>query len=131
MLFRGIIMNTKITQIRVDGYKNLFDCKVDLNDFNVLVGPNNSGKTNLIEAMLMLSPIMISSVDDPVTVLSGNVGFSKRDSSSISHLTSHANAPFTLGVCFEMDFEKKRWVVDYEVKIQCGDSNKIKSGYLY
>ena len=70
MLFRGIIMNTKITQIRVDGYKNLFDCVVDLNDFNVLVGPNNSGKTNLIEAVLMLGLIVSAGEDGSKTVLS-------------------------------------------------------------
>lgn len=124
-------MNTKITQIRVDGYKNLFDCKVDLNDFNVLVGPNNSGKTNLIEAVLMLGPIVALDEDNTEIFLSANARISRRVSSSISHLSSHANAPFILGISFEMDIEKKRWIVDYEVKIQCGDSGKNKSGFLH
>ena len=47
----------KIKQIRVDGYKNLIDCKVDLGDFNVLVGPNNSGKSNLLQAIQMLGAL--------------------------------------------------------------------------
>ncbi|MCF7954733.1 MAG: AAA family ATPase, partial [Phycisphaerae bacterium] len=118
-------------QIRVDGYKNLFNCKVDLYDFKVLVGPNNSGKTNLIEALQLLYPIGFYSGDFADDVLSGYVRLSERVTSSISHLNSYANSPLTLAICFEMDYEKKRWVVDYEVKIQCGDSKKIKAGYLH
>ncbi len=124
-------MKTKVKQVRIDGYKNLFDCKIDLDDFNVLVGPNNSGKTNLIEAILMLSPIAMVSGNVIDELLSGYVRLSSRVTSSISHLALHANAPLTLGICFEMDFEKKRWIVDYEVRIQCGDSKKLKVGYLY
>lgn len=124
-------MSTKIKQIRVDGYKNLFNCTVDLNDFNVLVGPNNSGKTNLIEAVLMLTPIVSLSESNPEEALSGTLVKRLTFASSVSHLASHANAPFTLGICFEMNFEKKKWIVDYEVKIQCNDSGKIKSGFLH
>ena len=46
----------KLKQIRVDGYKNLIDCEVNLSDFNVLVGPNNSGKSNAIDALRLLTP---------------------------------------------------------------------------
>ena len=124
-------MKTKITQIRVDGYKNLIDCKIDLNDFNVLVGSNNSGKTNLIEAIQMLGVIAFSTGDISEDVLSGKVGFSPRLTSSISHLTSYADKPLTLGVCFETEIKRQKWIVDYEVKIQCGDSENVKAGYLY
>ena len=41
----------KLKEIRVDGYKNLINCRIPLGDFNVLVGPNNSGKTNLLETI--------------------------------------------------------------------------------
>ena len=50
----------KLKQIRVDGYKNLVNCEVNLGDFNVLVGPNNSGKSNLLEAVQILWPLCFS-----------------------------------------------------------------------
>ncbi|MGO9147350.1 MAG: AAA family ATPase, partial [Desulfomonilia bacterium] len=37
-----------VTNIGIDGYKNLIDCDIDLHNLNVIVGPNNSGKSNFL-----------------------------------------------------------------------------------
>ena len=113
----------KLKQIRVDGYKNLIDCKVDLGDFNVLVGPNNSGKSNLLEAMQMLFPICFGDDDLRGNIFEGRTPPS-RLGSSLCHLEKHKNKPMTIGVAFEMTFNRKSWAVDYEVTIQCDESKK-------
>lgn len=48
----------KLIKLYVDGYKNLIDCEIDLKDFNVLVGPNNSGKSNFLEVFLFLDILL-------------------------------------------------------------------------
>ena len=44
-----------ITRIEVDGFKSLRDFAVDLEPFTVLIGPNSAGKSNVIEALGLLS----------------------------------------------------------------------------
>ena len=43
-----------ITRIEIDGFKSFVDFELDLEPFTVLAGPNNSGKSNLFEAILLL-----------------------------------------------------------------------------
>jgi len=119
----------KLKQIRVDGYKNLINCVVDLGDFNVLVGPNNSGKSNLLEAVQMLLPICFG--DDKVRkgIFEGMTPRFGIDS-SVCHLKKHENKAMTVGVVFEIEDENKLWAVDYEVAIQCDVSEKRNFGFL-
>jgi predicted ATPase len=44
-----------ITRIEVDGFKSLRDFAVDLEPFTVLIGPNSAGKSNVLEALALLS----------------------------------------------------------------------------
>src|SRR5437588_661090 len=46
-----------ITQIEIDGFKTFLDFKVELAPFQVLVGPNASGKSNLFDALQLLSRV--------------------------------------------------------------------------
>ncbi len=117
----------KLKQIRVDGYKNLINCKVDLSDFNVLVGPNNSGKTNFLEAIQMLFPIAWGSGKLRKSVFKGLTP--RFIGSSVCHLAAHKNKPLTLGVSFETTFQRKRWVAEYTVMVQCEDTNEHRSKF--
>jgi len=117
----------KLKQIRVDGYKNLIDCTVNLGDFNVLVGPNNCGKTNLLEAVQMLFPVCWASGKLRQDVLSGLTP--RFIGSSICHLDGYKNKPLTLGVSFETTFQRKRWTVDYEVTVQCKETTEKKTKF--
>lgn len=119
----------KLKQIRVDGYKNLIEAKLELGDFNVLVGPNNSGKSNLLEAIQMFWPICFG--DDKLRkhIFEGMTPPS-RWGSSVCHLENHKNKPMTIGVAFEITNDNKVWSVDYEVKIQCGPEENDTVGFI-
>lgn len=47
-----------ITRIEIDGFKSFDEFALDLRPFNVLVGPNNGGKSNLLEAVELLGELM-------------------------------------------------------------------------
>jgi len=118
----------KLKQIRVDGYKNLINCVVNLGDFNVLVGPNNSGKSNLLEALQILWPMCFGDEKLRKDMLKGFTPRFTADS-SICHLQHHRNKPMTVGVAFEVTVDQKLWIVDYEVKVRCDEEEK-KDGYF-
>ena len=44
-----------ITRVRIDGYKSLRDVDIALKPLTVVIGPNASGKSNLLDAMGLLS----------------------------------------------------------------------------
>jgi energy-coupling factor transporter ATP-binding protein EcfA2 len=119
----------KLKQIRVDGYKNLINAVLDLGDFNVLVGPNNSGKSNLLEAIQMLGPICFG--DDKIRgyILKGMTP-PPRGGSSLCHLEKYRNKMMTIGVTFEITNVDIAWLVDYEIKLQCSHDKKEDIGFV-
>lgn len=46
-----------ITRIEIDGFKSFHDFTVDLRPFQVLIGPNGVGKSNLFDAIVLLSDL--------------------------------------------------------------------------
>lgn len=46
-----------ITRIEIDGFKTFQDFAVDLAPFQVIIGPNGCGKSNLLEAISLLSSL--------------------------------------------------------------------------
>jgi predicted ATPase len=108
----------KLKQIRVDGYKNLINCVVNLGDFNVLVGSNNSGKSNLLEALHVLGLVSFGGPQGRKWILSGHAPF-QRFGFSISHLVEHKDKPITIGITFEEVVNHILWTVEYEVTIIC------------
>lgn len=46
-----------ITRIKIKGYKSLIDADIQLQPFSVLVGPNEAGKSNFLDALQLLSRI--------------------------------------------------------------------------
>lgn len=51
-------MEVKLTKFWVKNFKSLKDVEIKLRDFNLLIGPNASGKTNIIEAFKLLEKII-------------------------------------------------------------------------
>ena len=119
----------KIKQIRVDGYKNLINCEVNLGDFSVLVGPNNSGKSNLLEALQMIGGICFLSEKLRKKIFEGLTP-PNRQSSWICHLKKYHRRPLTIGLSFEMNIGKAEWLVDYEVKIKSAGAKSDKGGFI-
>ena len=46
-----------ITRIEIDGFKSFHNFEVDLRPFQVLIGPNGVGKSNLFDAIVLLSDL--------------------------------------------------------------------------
>lgn len=105
----------KLRQIRVDGYKNLVNCVVDIGDFNVLVGPNNSGKSNLMEVFHFLDLLCFGSDKHRSMMLHGVLG---RKAVAQTILDSHGGKPARIGVNWDVEAVGKAWNVDYEMEME-------------
>lgn len=46
-----------LTRIAIDGFKTFADFSIDLEPFTVILGPNSSGKSNLFDAIRLLSQL--------------------------------------------------------------------------
>ena len=46
-----------LKRIRIEGYKSLTDIEVSLEPLTVLFGPNAAGKSNLLDALYLLSKL--------------------------------------------------------------------------
>jgi len=99
----------KLKQIRVSGYKNLVDCEINLGDFNVIVGPNNSGKSNLLEVIQMIYCFCFGDEELQGAAFRGNT----------------ENPILNIGITFQTHFEKKNWTVKYDFSVE---RNREKDG---
>jgi predicted ATPase len=55
-----------ITRIEIDGFKSFEDFALDLAPLTVLAGANNSGKSNLLEALVLLRDLILIGTDEPL-----------------------------------------------------------------
>jgi len=53
-----------ITKIRIRNFRSFKDITVKLKPFNVLIGPNDSGKSNFLDAFRVISDMMLSRLDN-------------------------------------------------------------------
>ncbi len=61
-----------ITKIEVDGFKSLKNFELELHEgLNILVGPNGSGKTNIVLFFEFLSKLVTMPVGDAITEMGG------------------------------------------------------------
>jgi predicted ATPase len=51
-----------LTKIHIQNFKSLKDVTLDLQPVNLLIGPNNSGKTNLLKALVFLGKYRLSEI---------------------------------------------------------------------
>jgi len=54
----------KIEEYQLTGYKNIGIANLKLSNFNVIIGPNNSGKSNFIQSISFLNHLINSSSDE-------------------------------------------------------------------
>lgn len=57
----------KIVKIKISNYRNFDDLSVRLNDFNLLVGANASGKSNFVQAFQFLRDIANYGLEDAIS----------------------------------------------------------------
>lgn len=60
-----------ITKLTIENFKSFARVEVDFSRFNVIVGPNAAGKSNLIEAVAFLRDITKHGLDDAVAIHGG------------------------------------------------------------
>ncbi|MGK3967150.1 AAA family ATPase [Sorangium sp. So ce118] len=53
-----------ITRLEVDGFKSLREFTVDFEPFTVLVGPNSAGKSNILDALALLSRLASRPIEE-------------------------------------------------------------------
>ncbi|AUX39330.1 chromosome partition protein [Sorangium cellulosum] len=53
-----------ITRLEVDGFKSLREFTVDFEPFTVLVGPNSAGKSNILDALALLSRLATRPIEE-------------------------------------------------------------------
>lgn len=62
----------KILNIQASNFKSFKEFNFDLKKINVILGPNNSGKSNILKLLLLLKQTFISSLKSPL-ILNGNI----------------------------------------------------------
>lgn len=117
-----------ITQVEIDGFKTLQNVIVPLRPFQVFAGPNNVGKSNLFDALRLLSmlpdhdlPKILQSIrGDPYEIFSQQPDgtYAKQLRLAVEILLDHQ---------FQDEFEgevnlKRNWL-RYEVEIERDDSD--------
>ena len=55
-----------IARIEIDGFKSFVGFELDLKPFTVLAGPNNSGKSNLLDAVTLVRDVFLELDDRPL-----------------------------------------------------------------
>jgi hypothetical protein len=63
-----------IKKIKVHNFKSFKDIEVDLGNFNILIGPNASGKSNFIQIFQFLRDITNYGLDNAISI-QGGVGY--------------------------------------------------------
>ncbi|MHA1313988.1 MAG: AAA family ATPase [Candidatus Helarchaeota archaeon] len=76
----------KLKKIHVMNFKSLRDCQIKLGKFNVLIGANSSGKTNLVDLFLLLRKIYTEKNMNPFRYWWGyqNAVWNKKEEENIS-----------------------------------------------
>ena len=60
---KQVVSQLNLERLEVRNYKSLYEFSLLLGDFNVLIGPNNSGKSNILDCLSFLSEITTKTVD--------------------------------------------------------------------
>src|SRR5205807_4780674 len=70
-----------ITEIRVDGFKSISDeQRIEVRPLTILAGPNSSGKSSMMQPLLLLKQTLEASYDaGPLRLLGPNVKFTSAD----------------------------------------------------
>lgn len=109
----------KVAELRINGYKNLLGCRISLGDFNAVVGPNNSGKSNLLEVFDVLRCLCFGP-DDERRVFFGGGPSSHLHGRQSSFLLHSVQSPLEIGMSFTTQVKDETWTVDYDLKVQQG-----------
>ncbi|TAF11134.1 MAG: chromosome segregation protein SMC [Nostocales cyanobacterium] len=89
-----------LSKLRVQHYKSLFDTEIDLEPLTVFIGPNASGKSNICEALAVLSDFLKRLMDninqEIVSFFSESLKTVSKNQQSLESKFWHGNTDFIL-----------------------------------
>jgi len=111
-----------IHRIEIQNYKSLRDVRLDVGKCNVLIGPNNSGKSNIMDSLLFLSEtshkslpeVLLSRGDYGSVTFGGQSGWIKF---AVHSRLTGKECKYTL-VCSGGDIKEEMLFMDGQCKIQ-------------
>lgn len=102
----------KLLKLSVNGYKNLISCDFILSNFNVLIGSNNSGKSNLLEIFSILDILIYGSDESKSSVFDGYV----KDIGVIrSTCENKISNTLSIGIEYTEEIDKDTYLYNYEI----------------
>ena len=89
-----------ITRISVEGYKSIYDRQsIDVRPLTILAGPNSSGKSSIIQPLLLLKQTLEASYDPGALLLNGpNLKFTKAEQLLSKTMKGNAARQFSVEV---------------------------------
>jgi len=117
-----------LTEIKISNFKSFNDVTINLNDFNVLIGANGSGKSNFINIFKFLNDIINKGLDDAIS-MQGGIKYLKNFNNSFDvpltiELKSKERFMFPLtknGVLYHVEFS------DLNYSIQLGFKENLEN----
>lgn len=106
-----------INKIKIDGYKNINTTEIQFDDITALVGLNNYGKSNVLEAIDFAKNF----IRNPYQIKGEMMKFTK--AIPINNLVSNKNFCFSME--YTTDFENRNYEVNYEFSFHWLDNNNI------
>ncbi len=102
-----------ISQFRVQHYKALRDVTLELTPMHVLIGPNDSGKTSLLEALQILSRTLDHDLQEAIPKRPPEQFFTFGDMSSPMELAVRINGNAEMGVEYRVQLNRsgEHWTV--------------------
>ena len=103
----------RLTKVDVKNFKNISSASFDLQDFNLLVGPNNSGKTNFFKVFPFLNSVLFSSNE------------------MVSKILNHNGRPFNTPSVVPNKKVGKGLVVEFAIEFDVETNNEQTYKYKY
>jgi predicted ATPase len=85
-----------IKKIKLKNFKSFKDVEVDLGEFNVLIGPNASGKSNFVQVFQFLRDIVSDGFDNAIS-MQGGIQF-------LRNIKIASDNPLLINVIFKTEF---------------------------
>jgi predicted ATPase len=113
-----------LTRLRVKGFKNLHDVDVRFGPFTCIAGLNGIGKSNLFDAILLLSALADHTLIQAVTHVRGESNstnatqiFSRRGAETARRIELEAEMIVPLSVSDDLDQEAKATIASLEYRV--------------
>ncbi len=107
-------METDLKHIEIKNFKSCKDTKIDFGNFNVLIGTNGSGKSNIIESLRFLKEIISPGTINPFIKYGGYRNLVWKNDETL---------PISFSLVFVSKEEKEKFKLEYSITISGHNGN--------